>query len=229
MAVPESAPRWRSVFPLPLARPPRVGSTSKRSTTSGTLSSAESNFGLRSLRRRGRRPTIRFSGPGLALLAPAAERCVRRHRNCSAVNALQRTMMSTEEKLAIHEMIAQYSYMYDSKDADGYAQVFAENGEFEIFVPGKTGPVVRLQSRKEIHKWAAQRLQERRGRFTGRHYQSGIRFDELTSAEARVRVMMLVTRQEATDKRPYVNLTGVYHDVDLPRFGRHLGYAARVS
>jgi len=121
--------------------------------------------------------------------------------------------MSTEEKLAIHEMIAQYSYMYDSKDADGFAQVFVENGVFEIFVPGKTGPVVRLQSRKEIHKWAAQRLQERRGRFTGRHYQSGIRFDELTSAEARVRVMMLVTRQEATDKRPYVNLTGVYHDV----------------
>jgi len=121
--------------------------------------------------------------------------------------------MSTEEKLAIHEMIAQYSYTYDSKDADGFAQVFVENGVFEIFVPGKTGPVVRLQSRKEIHKWAAQRLQERRGRFTGRHYQSGIRFDELTSAEARVRVMMLVTRQEATDKRPYVNLTGVYHDV----------------
>src|SRR2546425_136527 len=77
MAVPESAPRWRSVFPLPLARPPRVGSTSKRSTTSGTLSSAESNFGLRSLRRRRRRPTTRFSGPRLALLAPAAERCVR--------------------------------------------------------------------------------------------------------------------------------------------------------
>jgi hypothetical protein len=50
--------------------------------------------------------------------------------------------MSLEDKLAIHEMIAQYSYAYDSKDDDGFAQVFVENGVFEIFVPGKTMPVV---------------------------------------------------------------------------------------
>jgi SnoaL-like domain len=120
--------------------------------------------------------------------------------------------MSIEDKLAIHGMIAQYSYLYDSKDADGFAQVFVENGVFEIFVPGKTIPAVRLQSRQEIRVWAAQRLQERIGRFTSRHYQSGILFDELTTEEARVRVMVLVTRQEATDTPPYVNLTGVYHD-----------------
>lgn len=121
--------------------------------------------------------------------------------------------MSIEEKLAIHEMIAQYSYAYDNKDADGFAQVFVEDGVFEIFVPGKPRPAVRLQSRTEIRKWAATRLQERSGRFTSRHYQSGIRFDGLTDEEARVRVMVLVTRQEATDTRPYMDLTGVYHDV----------------
>jgi len=70
------SPEMAVRLPLPLVRPPRVGSTSKRSTTSGTLSSVESNFGLRSWRRRRRRPTTRFSGPGLALLAPAAQRCV---------------------------------------------------------------------------------------------------------------------------------------------------------
>jgi hypothetical protein len=34
--------------------------------------------------------------------------------------------MSIEDKLAIHEMIARYSYAYDSKDAGGFAQVFLE-------------------------------------------------------------------------------------------------------
>ena len=121
--------------------------------------------------------------------------------------------MSIEDKLAIHEMIAEYSYTYDSKDADGFAEVFVENGVFEIFVPGQTRPAVNLQSRKEIREWAAERLQGRTGRFASRHYQSGIRFDGLTDEEARVRVMVLVTRQETTDTRPYVNLTGTYHDV----------------
>jgi uncharacterized protein (TIGR02246 family) len=121
--------------------------------------------------------------------------------------------MSLEDKLAIHEMIAQYSYAYDSKDADGFAQVFVENGVFEIFVPGKTMPVVRLQSRQAIRAWAAQRLQARLGRFTSRHYQAGILVDALTAEEARVRVMILVTRQEATATPPSVHLTGVYHDV----------------
>jgi uncharacterized protein (TIGR02246 family) len=121
--------------------------------------------------------------------------------------------MSLDDKLAIHEMIAQYSYTYDGRDADGFAQVFTEDGTFEIFVPGQTSPVVRLQSRHAIREWAAERLQERHGRFTSRHYQSGIRFDALTADEARVRVMVLVTRQADREPRPYVNLTGAYHDV----------------
>lgn len=121
--------------------------------------------------------------------------------------------MSIANKLAIHEMIAQYSATYDSNDADGFAEVFLETGVFEIYVPGNTHPAVRLESQKEIRAWAAERLRERAGRFTARHYQSGIRFEELTNKEAGVRVMVLVTRQEATDTRPYVNLTGVYQDV----------------
>jgi antitoxin HigA-1 len=47
----------------PLARPRRVGSTSKRSTTSGTLGSAERSFGLRSLRRRRCEPTTPSAEP----------------------------------------------------------------------------------------------------------------------------------------------------------------------
>ena len=123
------------------------------------------------------------------------------------------TSPSTEDKLAIQEMIARYSDTYDSGDARGFAGLFVDHAVFEIFVPGRTRPAVRLRSRREIYGWAARRLRERHGRFTSRHFQSGVRFDELTPKVARVRVMMLVTRQEATDNRPYVNLTGVYHDV----------------
>ena len=78
--------------------------------------------------------------------------------------------MSIEDKLAIQEIIAQYSYTYDSQDAEGFAQLFVEDGVFEVFVPGKPTASVRLRSRTEICEWAAQRLRERSGRFTSRHY-----------------------------------------------------------
>jgi len=120
--------------------------------------------------------------------------------------------MSIEDKLAIHEAIAQYSYTYDGQDADGFARLFVEDGVFEILVPGRTDPAVRLQSSAAIRAWAARRLHERRGRFTSRHHQSGTLFDELTPESARTRTMVLVTHQGAADAAPQATLSGVYHD-----------------
>ena len=120
--------------------------------------------------------------------------------------------MSIEEKLAIHEMIARYSYTYDGQDADGFAEVFAEDGVFEVFVQGRSRPSVRLQSRQEIREWAAGRLRGRAGRFTSRHYQSGTLFDRLTPEAAVTRTMVLVTHQHATEATPRPAISGVYHD-----------------
>ena len=98
------------------------------------------------------------------------------------------------------------------EDAEGFARLFVEDGVFEIFVPGKTGASVRLESRTEIREWAAQRLQERSGRFTSRHYQSGILFDEVTSDSALTRTMLLVTHQGVAEAAPRPTVSGVYHD-----------------
>lgn len=116
--------------------------------------------------------------------------------------------MSVEEKLAIHEMIARYAYAYDGQDAEGFAQVFTEDGVFEIFVPGQTGPSVRLRSRQGVREWAAERLEERAGRFTSRHYQSGVLFDGLTSESALTRTMVFVTHQDVTEAAPRPTVSG---------------------
>jgi SnoaL-like domain len=120
--------------------------------------------------------------------------------------------MSIDERLAIHEIIARYSYTYDSLDADGFAGLFADDGVLEIFVPGKAVAAVRLQSRAEILEWAARRLRARSGRFSSRHHQSGTLFDELTADSAMTRTMVLVTHQGATEAAPRPVLSGVYHD-----------------
>ena len=120
--------------------------------------------------------------------------------------------MSVEDKLAIQEIIARYSYTYDGKDADGFAELFVEDGLFEVFVPGQVTAAIRLRSRAEIHEWAAQRLRERDGRFTSRHHQSGTLFDELTADSARTRTMVLVTHQGVAQAAPHPTVSGVYHD-----------------
>jgi uncharacterized protein (TIGR02246 family) len=121
-------------------------------------------------------------------------------------------MVSLEDKLAIQEVIAQYSYAYDAKDAEGFAALFTEDAVWELFASGATRPQIRLESRAAIRAWAAQRLQERHGRFTSRHFQSGILFDELTSESARTRTMVLVTHQGVTEAAPRPTASGVYHD-----------------
>jgi hypothetical protein len=65
--------------------------------------------------------------------------------------------LSVEDRLVIQEMIAEYSYTYDSNDANGFANLFVEDGVFEVFVPGKTAAVFVLQSRAAIYEWAKQR------------------------------------------------------------------------
>jgi len=121
-------------------------------------------------------------------------------------------MMSLEDKLAIQEVIAQYSYTYDAQDAEGFAALFTEDAVWELFASGATRPEIRLESRAAIRAWAAQRLHERLGRFTSRHYQSGLLFDTLTSDAARTRTMVLVTHQGVTEAAPRPTDSGVYHD-----------------
>jgi uncharacterized protein (TIGR02246 family) len=120
--------------------------------------------------------------------------------------------VSLEDRLAIQEVIAQYSYAYDAQDAEGFAALFTEDAVWELFAAGATRPEVRLASRAAIRAWAAQRLQERFGRFTSRHYRSGILFDELTPESARTRTMVLVTHQGVTEAAPRPTASGVYHD-----------------
>jgi len=120
--------------------------------------------------------------------------------------------MSLTDKLAIQEVIAQYSYTYDAQDAEGFAALFTEDAVWELFAAGSTHPAIRLDSQAAIHAWAMQRFRDRRGRFISRHYQSSTLFDALTAESARTRTMVLVTHQEVAEAAPRPMASGVYHD-----------------
>jgi uncharacterized protein (TIGR02246 family) len=140
--------------------------------------------------------------------------------------------LSVEDRQAIQDVIAQYSYAYDSQDAEGFAQLFAEDGVFEVFVPVKEAAVLRLQARAAIQAWAAKRFAARRGVFTSRHHQSGTLFEELTSDSAKSRTMVLATHQRLDAALPRLDLTGVYRDLWIKttqgwRFAHRAAYVDR--
>jgi len=125
---------------------------------------------------------------------------------------MESNRMSLTDKLAIQEVIAQYSYAYDAQDAEGFAALFTEDAVWELLAAGSTHPAIRLESRAAILAWAKQRLHERRGHFVSRHHQSSTLFEALTAESARTRTMVLVTHQDVTEAVPRPVASGVYYD-----------------
>ncbi|HUV44579.1 MAG TPA: nuclear transport factor 2 family protein [Dehalococcoidales bacterium] len=119
--------------------------------------------------------------------------------------------VSTEDMLAIQQQVARYSYTFDSGDAEGWANVFTEDGLWEFYAAGATTPATKLEGREQLRDFCAQRLSERREGVTSYHHQSGLIFDELTADSASVRTMLVLTIQVPTEA-PRLYMTGVYQD-----------------
>lgn len=119
--------------------------------------------------------------------------------------------MKTEDMLAIQQEIARYSYTFDSGDAEGWANIFEEDGCWEFYASGVAKPTVRLEGHTALRDFCSQRFSERKDGINSYHHQSGIIFDEITPDMARVRVMLIITVQ-VPGEQPLLHMTGIYHD-----------------
>ena len=119
--------------------------------------------------------------------------------------------MSSEDRFAILEVIANYSYSYDARDADAYAALFTEDAVFEVYA-GREKPLVHNEGREAIREWARGLHEEMPEGYRSRHNQSGTVFEELGPDAARTRTMLLGTRLYPGDSAPRVSGTGVYRD-----------------
>jgi ketosteroid isomerase-like protein len=120
--------------------------------------------------------------------------------------------VSLSDKIDILEAIARYSYAYDGRDASGFAQLFTEDGIFEVAHSAGKQLELRLESRQAIYAWVAQRHEQVVKNVRDRHFQSGTLFDALSDEQAQTRTMVLITHQRDDDPVPRPVLSGVYHD-----------------
>jgi ketosteroid isomerase-like protein len=122
-------------------------------------------------------------------------------------------MIKTEDRFAILEVIAQYSYTYDARDADGFASLFTDDAVWELYLSDQAEPDIELKSQEEIREWAANRLKGREGKINSRHHQSSTVFRNCSADYAETRTMILVTHHELGDPHPIPTITGEYQDI----------------
>ncbi|NKB35099.1 MAG: hypothetical protein GKR91_18540 [Pseudomonadales bacterium] len=114
------------------------------------------------------------------------------------------------DRLAITDVLTQYSYRWDSKDAEGFAGLFTEEGIMERWVYGELVEGSRVAGRSAIFDYAQRSHAGRLADRQTRHHFSGIVFLELNEATAVTENMALITHQTANDPAAFISSSGIY-------------------
>jgi len=121
---------------------------------------------------------------------------------------------ATADMLRIRQVIAEYSYTFDSRNSVGWSELFTDDAVWEFIGPQDSQPLIRLEGRDEILDWARTRHREIPENISSYHHQSGMSFESLTPNTARTRVMVLISSHDNTQSAPRIeiSLVGIYHD-----------------
>jgi uncharacterized protein (TIGR02246 family) len=112
----------------------------------------------------------------------------------------------------ITELISRYSHMWDSKNATGLADLFAEDGVWDRWGPGVQKPDISIKGRDNFRDWTANRFKTALADRQTRHYQTNTVFLEVTDDLVRTRTVFVVMQVLAADKTLRVATTGIYED-----------------
>ena len=117
---------------------------------------------------------------------------------------------NVENRLQIMENLAQYSYRWDGKDSEGFANLFTDDGVMERRVAGELIPGSRLQGKSAILDYARNSHQGRLADRQTRHHFSAVTFLELSTDQAVTENMALITHQTAGSNPPFISSSGIY-------------------
>ena len=129
---------------------------------------------------------------------------------CSEVAAAE--IGSIEDRLAFAEQLAQYSYRWDSKAADGFADLFTEDGVMERRRGDGLVTGSRVEGRQAIGDYARTSHRGRLADRQTRHHMSALVFLELSTDVAITENMALITHQTEGDSAPFISGSGIYRN-----------------
>jgi hypothetical protein len=127
-------------------------------------------------------------------------------------DAAAQDLGSIEDRLAIAAQLAQYSYRWDSKDSDGFADLFTNDGVMERRRGGALISGSRVVGRQAILDYAKTSHQGRLADRQTRHHFSALVFLELSEESAITENMALITHQTADDTAAFISASGIYRN-----------------
>lgn len=119
---------------------------------------------------------------------------------------------SLSDRLAIADVLTQYSYRWDGKDAAGFADLFTEDAVMEQHYNGELTPGSRWVGKEAIYQYAMESHRVRLADRQTRHHFSGLVFLELNAENAVTENMALITHQTASDSAPVNRSSGIYRN-----------------
>ena len=110
----------------------------------------------------------------------------------------------------ISEALAQYPYRWDTKDTQGFANLFTEDGIMERKVGGETVEGSVVQGKAAIFEYGREAHLGRLAEVQSRHHFSNVIFLELEANHAVTQNMALITHQVEGSAPAYISSSGIY-------------------
>ena len=117
-----------------------------------------------------------------------------------------------EDRLRIAEQLAQYAYRWDGKDAEGFAELFTEDGVLDRRRDGDVVQGARVTGRPSILAYAKTSHTGRLADRQTRHHFSGLVFLELSTTHAGTENMALITHQPFGQAAAHISGSGIYRN-----------------
>lgn len=115
--------------------------------------------------------------------------------------------LPAEDTLAIHELLARYCHGMDAARADLVIDLFTDDADMQTQVGNSSG-------RAQIKAWIDERITQRDPHVQVGHYLLNPLVFAMSASEARVRSMLLYTKQSLDFSAPCeLVATGIYEDV----------------
>ncbi len=110
-------------------------------------------------------------------------------------------LATVADKLAIQELLGQYSFTYDAGDLESWFNLWTDDGSFEVYMPSRSKPILGASGKEELIDviTAARAEGGFPAELCGFHLQSVTAHDELSPTSARLRTMVHATVQTCDD------------------------------
>ena len=118
----------------------------------------------------------------------------------------------SRDRIEIAEQLAQYSYRWDSKNAEGFSELFTDEAVIERWYDGILVLGSRIVGRRSIFEYAKRSHEGRLADRQTRHHMSSLIFLELSEKRALTENMALITHQTAESGTPFISASGIYRN-----------------